>query len=241
MKISCICPTYARPPDHQWLLEEAIESFVRQDYADKELIVLNDCPGQELVCDSPGVNVINVPRRFRSLGEKYNAAIALTTGDLIAPWEDDDVALPWRLSASRQWLGPADYFNPLGYWLIDSQGLHSDHEIGVSHGCSLYSRRAFDLVGGYPNLSGAQDQALQDRFVAHPEVKTVSFDPLAPDDWYYIYRWGVSPIHLSGTLPPHEPWYAEIGNQPTQPGRYVLQPHWRDDYVNKTRARLRPS
>jgi glycosyltransferase involved in cell wall biosynthesis len=54
MKVSCICPTYNRPPNYQWLLEEAIESFLRQDYAEKELLVLNDCAGQELVCDAPG-------------------------------------------------------------------------------------------------------------------------------------------------------------------------------------------
>src|SRR5690349_243347 len=53
MKVSCICATYNRPPHFQWLLEEAIESFLRQDYAEKELIVLNDCPEQELLCDAP--------------------------------------------------------------------------------------------------------------------------------------------------------------------------------------------
>ena len=47
--VSCICPTYNRPPRHQHLLEEAIASFLRQDYPNKELIVLNDCPGQELI------------------------------------------------------------------------------------------------------------------------------------------------------------------------------------------------
>src|SRR5438876_11343843 len=51
MKVSCMCATYNRPPNSQWLLEEAIESFLRQDYAEKELLVLNDCAGQELVCD----------------------------------------------------------------------------------------------------------------------------------------------------------------------------------------------
>jgi len=77
MKVSCICATYNRSPQHQWLLEEAVESFLRQDYSEKELIILNDCPGQELVCDAPGVVVINIPRRFHSHGEKLNAGIAL--------------------------------------------------------------------------------------------------------------------------------------------------------------------
>jgi glycosyltransferase involved in cell wall biosynthesis len=67
--VSCICPTYNRPPHHQHLLEEAIESFLRQDYANKELIVLNDCPGQELLCDAPGVRVVNAAERFPSISD----------------------------------------------------------------------------------------------------------------------------------------------------------------------------
>jgi glycosyltransferase involved in cell wall biosynthesis len=32
MKVSCLCPTFNRVPLKQWLLEEAIECFLRQDY-----------------------------------------------------------------------------------------------------------------------------------------------------------------------------------------------------------------
>src|SRR5688572_15193909 len=84
--VSCICPTYGRPPDHQHLVEEAIASFVNQTYPNKELIVLNDCPGQTLVCNAPGVRVVNVPERFPTLGDKRNAGVGLSRGQLIAPW-----------------------------------------------------------------------------------------------------------------------------------------------------------
>ena len=40
--VSCILPTYNRPPTHQHLVEEAIESFLRQTYPHRELIVIND-------------------------------------------------------------------------------------------------------------------------------------------------------------------------------------------------------
>jgi len=60
--ISCICPTYNRLPKYQFLLEESIESFLRQDYPNKESIVLNDTPGQELRCEANGVTIVNVPK-----------------------------------------------------------------------------------------------------------------------------------------------------------------------------------
>ena len=69
MKISCLCCTYGRPPDRQYLLEEALQSFIQQSYPDKELIIVNDCPEQELVFQHPDVVVVNLPRRCRTLGE----------------------------------------------------------------------------------------------------------------------------------------------------------------------------
>src|SRR5439155_14530259 len=153
MKVSCICPTYNRLPGSQWLLEEAIESFLKQDYPDKELLVLNDCPGQELLCDAPDVFVINLPRRFHSYGEKLNAGIGLAQGSLIAPWDDDDIMLPWRLSKSLERLADADYYNPHAYWFLDAQGLHSDCVTGVGQNGSLFTHSAFDAVNGYPHVS----------------------------------------------------------------------------------------
>lgn len=238
MKVSCICPTFNRPPEHRWLVEEAIESFLRQDYQDKELILLNDCPEQELVCDAPGVVVVNVPRRFRSLGEKCNAAVGLAGGELLAPWDDDDVSLPWRLSRSVELLGGDDYLNPHGYWFFDGGGLHHEHPIGYSHNCSIFTRRAFDLVGGYPHRSGGQDVDLDAWFASDPRV-ACSPAELGPEDWFYVYRWGVSPVHLSARAP-HDAWYAEVGSLAVRPGRYELHPGWRVDWVADTRRSLRP-
>ena len=102
--------------------------FLRQDYAYKELLVLNDCPGQELICDAPDVFVINFPRRFRTLGEKLNAGIALAEGSIIVPWNDDDIMLPWRITKSLERLADTGYYNPQVYWFLDSSGLHNDHQ-----------------------------------------------------------------------------------------------------------------
>ena len=47
--ISCLMPTYNRIPGRQFLIDEALESFLLQDYEDKELIICNDTPGQKLL------------------------------------------------------------------------------------------------------------------------------------------------------------------------------------------------
>jgi glycosyltransferase involved in cell wall biosynthesis len=237
MKVSCICPTYNRPPGSQWLLEEAIESFLRQDYAEKELIVLNDCAGQELVCDAPDVVVINIPRRFSSLGEKLNAGMALASGSLLTNWDDDDISLPWRLSKSIERLADADYYNPHAYWYLNRNGLHSDHGMGVSQNCSLFRRSAFDVVNGYPHTSVNNDQVIHWRLTSHPDVKQAEPANLRVDEWFYIYRWGVSPVHLSGGGSP-DTWSKHIGQMPVIQGRYVLRPHWREEYVKTTRYAL---
>jgi glycosyltransferase involved in cell wall biosynthesis len=236
--VSCICPTYNRPPRYQHLLEEAIASFLRQDYPNKELIVLNDCPGQELICDEPGVRVVNVAERYPSIGDKQNAAVGLARGELIAPWDDDDISLPWRLSLSVERLGDGDYFNPRCYWFLDNEGLHVDHPVGYAHNASLFRRAAFEGVGGYPSKSLGADAALDAAFsgIAQGVDPRRGDKELRRSEWFYIYRWGVSPVHMSGSGV--EDFYGEVGKQPVVEGRFQLSPHWRRDYVAETRRLL---
>jgi glycosyltransferase involved in cell wall biosynthesis len=236
--VSCICPTYNRSPRYQHLLEEAIASFLRQDYPNKELIVLNDCPGQELICDEPGVRVVNVAERYPSIGDKQNAAVGLARGELIAPWDDDDISLPWRLSLSVERLGDGDYFNPRCYWFLDDEGLHFDHLVGYANNASLFRRAAFEGVGGYPSKSLGADAALDAAFsgLAHVVDPRRGDKELTRGEWFYIYRWGVSPAHMSGSGV--ENFYREVGKLPVAEACYHLSPHWRRDYVAETRRLL---
>lgn len=98
--ISVICPTYGRPA----LLEEALESYLRQNDSNSELVIVNDQPGVTLLFDHPQVRVINHPVRFESLGEKRNFAVAASRGDIIVPLDDDDLFLPGYLTHCRSQL-----------------------------------------------------------------------------------------------------------------------------------------
>jgi hypothetical protein len=229
--ISCLCPTFGRcGTPWQHLLEEAVESFLRQTDVHSELLILNDHPAQEVVFDHPRVRVINLPRRFRTLGEKYNALVSLAAGDLLAPWEDDDISLPRRLELSRARLGELDYFNPRRYWFLEEDLLHQDHPLGVGHNLSLFHRRAWQAVGGYPAVTGSQDAEMDALLTDHPRVRCrVEDEPLPVSDWYYVYRWRVSPCHLSGQ-PGMQSYYDSLAQAPAATGQFTLRPHWRQDY-----------
>lgn len=234
MLVSCICPTY----DRVSLLEEAVESFLRQDLpsgVEAEMVVLNDCAGQEIVSVDSRVHVLNVGARAPTLGDKFNQAIMYARGELILPWEDDDISLPGRV---RQAVAAYDvgfqYWNPGASWFWDGRGLHSDHRHGVCHNASAFSLRAWMAVGGYPALSGNQDAAMDYR-LSGAFGRGLSVPD--PRHWQYIYRWGVARNHLSGRLP-HQDYYDEVGREPTVKGVFRLQPHWRLDYEEACRAHI---
>jgi glycosyl transferase family 2 len=85
-----MCLTFARPKR----ILEAVHSFLGQNYTgEKELVILNDFDKQAIRLEHPEVTVINLSRRFRTLGEKRNAAAALCRHDLLAVWDDDDIYL----------------------------------------------------------------------------------------------------------------------------------------------------
>ena len=184
------------------------------------------------------MRVVNVAERFRSIADKNNAAVGLARGELIAPWDDDDISLPWRLSLSVERLSDADYFNPRCYWFVDTNGLHVDHPVGYAHNASLFRRAAFEGVGRYPSVPRGDDAVLDAAFSRSAHV----VDPLRGDkeltrsEWFYIYRWGVNPVHVSGS--PDEDFYREIGKLPVVEGRFHLSPHWQRDYVAETRRML---
>jgi glycosyltransferase involved in cell wall biosynthesis len=240
--VSCLCATYNRAPDYLHLVEEAIESFLRQDYHNKELIILNDTPEQELTCAAEGVLVVNLPRRFRTLGDKQNAAAAIANGDLLAPWDDDDISLSWRLSASVELLGEATYFNPRSYWYLPTSGLEYDHPVGYAHNASIFTRAGFERVGRYRSISVGYDRDIDRAFLESGEqVVDPLFRqsrPLRRDEWFYIYRWGVSPGHVSSIGDSDDGRYSLIGQQPIAVGTFELMPHWRRDYLAETQAVL---
>lgn len=249
-RVACLCPTFNRYPNYGHLLEEAVESFLRQDYpSDKRtLFILNDTPGQTLrladgVVERGNVVVMNKPERYTSLGKKRNDLIELAylnmQQDIILPWDDDDISLPHRVSQAAHVLGsytrfwkPA-YWNPKRYWYLPPTGLEVPSTLGWGHNCSAMSFRAFRLVGGYQLVSGSEDALIDISLRKMEEIGTIDgLESLRakPASWPYIYRWGTNNRHLSSRSD-HDRHYLQIGQEPVQKGEFTINPRWLSDYT----------
>jgi glycosyltransferase involved in cell wall biosynthesis len=93
--VSCVMPTRNRRP---WVAQ-AIAYFARQDYPDRELLVLDDGEDRvaDLIPDDPRIRYVALDGPL-ILGEKRNCACELARGEIIAHWDDDDWQSPTRLS-----------------------------------------------------------------------------------------------------------------------------------------------
>jgi len=247
--VSCLCLTYARPA----LLEEAIYSFLRQDYpGQKELIVLNDYGRQHLEFDHPEVRVFNLPKRLRTVGEKMNMAAALASHDLLFVWDDDDIYLPHRLALSVARLEPKQgFFKPDKAWVWDG-GTLSGPATNLFHAGSCWTRALFTAAGGY----GAEGTGYDLDFERHLERAcpgaTTPYE-IGPQDIYYLYRWGgTGSYHMSGfgqygqgenvghqDVEAYVQRGAAAGTIPQ--GRITLAPRWQGDYPGLVAAYLRAS
>jgi len=93
--VSCIMPTANR----RALIPQAIRYFLRQDYPNRELIILDD--GSESVADlipeNEHIRYLYLSQKL-SMGAKHNMACEMAHGEIIVHWDDDDWVSPRRVS-----------------------------------------------------------------------------------------------------------------------------------------------
>ena len=235
--ISCKCITYGRVD----MLEEAIQSFLQQDYpGNKELVIVNDYPLQKLVYNHPEIKIFNLDETFSTIGDKENFAIENCSGELIAVWDDDDIALPNHLS------------NIAKFWKEDTNILHwargvyfNEPDITeitfIGNSGIVYSKKIWETIGKSPIENAGGDMTLIERIHKHGNV--VMACP-ADNEVSWFYMWGGRGYHQSGQGHdvPGKPNVIErhsihietlraAGKIPT--GEIILNPHWNKDYSVK--------
>jgi hypothetical protein len=85
--ISCILPTY----DRRGFLPHAIHYFLRQDYPNKELLIVDDGADAvgDLIPQHPCIRYLRLAHKI-TLGAKLNLCCEQVPGSIIAQWDDDD-------------------------------------------------------------------------------------------------------------------------------------------------------
>ena len=164
--VSCIMPTRNR----RAFIRQALAYFERQDYPNKELIVVDDGDDkvEDLFLSYSGVRYVALPK-LASIGTKRNFACGLAQGAIIAHWDDDDWYAPYRLSYQIEPLlsGQSDLIGLETFCFFDlprwqgwtcSPDLHSRLFVGDVHGGTLvYWRWIWERHAHYPSISLAED------------------------------------------------------------------------------------
>lgn len=231
-KVTCAMSTYNRCTQPDRFVDEAVESFLRQDYPNKELIVFNDCPGQTLKFDHPQVKVVNAPTRCWCLAEKRNRCTRLGTGELVMQWDDDDIYLPWAITSLAKTLGESPFVAVKGYYYSEKNKI-KEKPNRIAGNCVMYTRAFFEELGGYriPLCVGVDGDLL--RRVGDKMRWVSDVEP------FLIYRWGNGLHHVSGQSAKSDfdrsQWLA-AGKVPVQKGEFAIRPTWMRDYVADARA-----
>lgn len=172
--ISCIMPTKNR----RAFVAQALRYFERQDYPNKELIVVDD--GEDLVVDLasqyPYVCYL-APQYMHSVGGKRNIACEAAHGEIICHWDDDDWYAPTRLSYQVASLltGEADLTGLHLQSVLDLEHMQGWHcpdatypqpgVLGMHHGTLLYWRHLWTKRARFQDTSDGEDTGFVRRLI----------------------------------------------------------------------------
>lgn len=203
--VSCIMPTANR----RTFVPLAIRYWMQQDYANKELIILDDGADavQDLIPEHPQVRYIR-HETAQVVGIKRNEACEAARGEIIMHWDDDDWASPWRMSYQVGHLLEAQadvcgLSNPMMYNAHTQRGwqyVYPAGEVPWVYGATLCYTRAFWERNPFEPVATGEDNA----FVWSPQPKNVL---ALPDPTFWI---GL--IHTANTSPKqvHHARWTEI-------------------------------
>lgn len=168
-------------PKRRPMIMDAIAGFHAQTWPHRELLVVNE--GQPLRSTVDGVHVINTGPR-KTLGQQRNLGLVEAAGDLIAPWDDDDVSLPPRLAVeiNALQLTGAVSVRMRNLWLSDEKLQIACLVQSAGHATALFRADIARAVGGYGDTDYGEDSILHARIGQAGGVDV----PLAAR--LYVYR-----------------------------------------------------
>jgi glycosyltransferase involved in cell wall biosynthesis len=168
------------------VLRYSLDCYLRQDYANRELILVTSHPSTELRalvdrCAAARVKLVEAPDGL-TLGELRNISYSHAEGEFVCSWDDDDLFDPQRLSTCIKALVTHDTAAAvfLSRWLVwwPARRLIAVSDQRAWEG-SMLARRKF--VPPFPSLSLGEDTSVVHALARdHPVL-------LIERPWLYCY------------------------------------------------------
>ena len=220
--VSVITLTYKRKN----LLEEAIESFLRQGCSECEMIVINDCEDIEYQFDHPNVKIVNIKERFPSVMDKLMYAFSLAKNYYMYRLDDDDLLAENALVKSIEAISENpgyDVYRSKGNYFF-SNNVFVDKSGSVNNG-NIYTKDYIDRIKEWPTKSYGEDHWL----TYSNEAKIFEYEDIS-----MIYRWGMNTYHISsyGDIN-NEKAFENVDNNTKEEGFHVLQPNFTKEYYEE--------
>lgn len=219
--ISVLTLTYQR----HHLLEEAIQSYLNQDYkGESELVIINDCPQVMYSFKHPKIKIYNIGTRFSSVGSKLEWGMKNTNGDYVYRLDDDDLMAPWALSLQNDYIE-----NNTGYDVYRCQHHYffSNNEYqalsdSINNG-NCYSRDFINRINWIDKSIGEDNHIT---FHQNANIFTGN-----TGKYSMAYRWGMGVYHISGMGDkPNNEIYQMTDKSNTENGIIYLKPNLKKDY-----------
>lgn len=225
--ISVLTITYKRPH----LLEEAIESFLRQEGIKyTEMVIVNDNAEVDYVYDHPQIKIFNVKERFPSIAAKLKWGFEQCTHNFMYRLDDDDLLAPNALHNAavtiiEEKLNYDIYRSKDHYFFINN--LYSAKSSNINNG-NIYTKKYLDRIV-WPDKSGDEDA-----HITYGQGGTVC--EKIPTSM--IYRWGMNTLHISGMgIQPNEIILAQADKVLEESSGVIqLNPHFDNDYYGQLPA-----
>lgn len=218
--VTCLQLSYGRS-----LAAEAIESFLRQTYPEKQLIIVNTHV-LPLVLDKDydNVQVFNVSG-FSHLSNVVRFALTLVRTPVYCFWHDDDIFLPWHLEQRLA------FYTGQSVAIGHRYGLVSLHNQLTSLDSNLFvSQHLFKNNGSLPLFNRSCWDA---EFLSRWKSLTI---PYRPDTLpSYIFRWNTGENHIGAGANEGEQHAIYLDNIASKANLRFneITPNWQKDYVKE--------
>ncbi len=223
--ISVVTLTYKR----RHLLEEAIESFLRQNQADCEMVVINDDVDVKYTYDHSRVRIFNLAKRYTSIIKKLQLGFFLSSNNYMFRLDDDDLLSENCLKDAKDVIVETpgyDIYRSKNHYFFNNN-VYDSISSNVNNG-NIYTKDFISTLN-WDNPETAEDVWLTfdcgGKIYEYPEISM-------------LYRWGMPTYHISGLgnyYEDPEDALINLTTVDTSKGEVRLIPHFANNYYEQVR------